>query len=140
MYPWLEYLQAHIGEKEIVGSDSNPFIVALFKHTTYEADSDETPWCAAAACAALEESGYLSPHNAAAKSFETYGEVCELKVGAVVVMRRKDGGRHVTFCNSIMDETRFVGLGGNQADRIKNSVFLKENIVAIRWPVTKESL
>lgn len=135
-FPWLGFMQSHLGEHELAGKDqNNPFILALFAHTTYQPSTDETPWCAAAVSAALEETGFKSTHNAAASSYEVYGKPCELKVGCVVVLQFPNGGKHVTFCNSVMDEERFVGLGGNQANQIKNSIFQREEIIATRWPV-----
>jgi uncharacterized protein (TIGR02594 family) len=132
---WMQWLTKHIGEHEITGTNhNNPFIVSLFKHTTYFTSNDETPWCAACACAALEENGYMSPHRADAISFSKAGSPCELKPGCIVVIRHPSGGHHVTFCDSIVDEHYFVGLGGNQSDCLKKSTYKRSEVIATRWP------
>lgn len=136
--PWLDYMKTHIGEHEFYGPDNNnPFILALFTHTSYKALTDETPWCAAAACTALEETGFQSPHRADAISFKEYGTPCELTPGCIVVLEREDGGHHVTFCNNVIDPYLFAGLGGNQSDMIKYSAFRRDKIIATRWPIKK---
>lgn len=132
----MEFMRRNIGQKEIAGKDqNNPFILALFEHTSYKADTDETPWCAAAVCAALEESGFKSTGSVAAVSYLDYGVACELKQGCVVVLRRKDGGHHVTFCEKVLPGKFFQGLGGNQSDEITISTYMQSSIVAKRWPV-----
>ncbi len=136
--PWIEWMRSHIGEHEIAGSKHNPFIVAMFKYTTYKTDSDETPWCAAAVCTALEETGFKSTRDASAISYASYGVPCALIPGCVVVIRRADGGHHVTFCDHVIDSRSFAGLGGNQSDSLKISTYQRGNIVATRWPVKKD--
>lgn len=134
--PWMKWMRSHLGEKEIAGlRQNNPFIVALFKHTTYKTDTDETPWCAACVCTALEENGFKSTHNAAAISYKDYGTPCDLIPGCIVVMQHPNGGHHVTFLDHIVDGKTFAALGGNQSDMIKVSVYNRSEIIATRWPV-----
>lgn len=134
--PWMDFMRAHLGEKEIAGRDkNNPFIVALFDHTTYETDNDETPWCAACVSTALEVSGFKSTHSAAAISYAKYGAPCELIPGCVVVMQHPNGGHHVTFLDHIVDKQKFAALGGNQSNQLKVSIYDRSEIIATRWPV-----
>ncbi|MFI5342863.1 MAG: TIGR02594 family protein [Chlamydiales bacterium] len=135
-FPWMDFMHDHIGEHELWGEGrNNPFIVAMFKHTDYQAETDETPWCAACVCTALEESGYKSSHRADAISYKDYGDPCEMKPGCIVVMQHPNGGHHVTFCDHIVDANLFAALGGNQSNSLRISVYSRSEIIATRWPV-----
>ena len=136
--PWMGFMRAHLGETEIAGDKANPFIVALFKHTTYKTNSDETPWCAATVCAALEETGFSSPKSAAAISFKNYGAPCELQPGCIVVIEHSNGKHHVTFCNNVISPKLVRCLGGNQSNSLKLTTYTiaegYDKIIATRWP------
>lgn len=133
--PWLAWMESHIGQHETHKTGhSNPFIVALFKHTTYKTNTDATPWCAAAVSTALEVSGYRSAHSASAFAYESYGTKCEAKPGAIVVFRWPTGGGHVSIVKSVGSGT-IACTGGNQADAVKTSVFSRAHSVSYRWPV-----
>lgn len=135
--PWLSWLIKHIGQKEIPGAKHNPWIVWLFKFTSYITKKDETPWCAAAMNAALEVNGYKGTGRADAKSFKTLGKPCELQPGALVVVSRAPGRFHITCCHHLIDNHWFGGIGGNQSDALRVSNYKISDIVAIRWPVKK---
>ncbi len=140
--PWLDRALSKVGEKEIPGSRHNPWIVSLFKWTTYSTNSDETPWCAAFVSWALDIKG-----NAAAKWFATYGMQINKPIpGAIVVLRHTTGsmaGRfHVTFCwNPIhfksMQDFEFKSVGGNQSNAVTTRLYSNYDgyeIYAIRYP------
>lgn len=135
-YAWIEWMKSHIGELEHTGWPATPFDKEVFLHTTYGplADGIMQPGCAATACAALEESGLASPHNAAAESFAEFGSSCALVPGAIVVFKWPGGGHHVTFCERVIDIDRVACLGGNQQSMIKVSIFSRKFILAVRWP------
>lgn len=138
--PWMDWARSHIGEHELSGPNhNNPFIVALFKNTTFRAKSDETPWCAAFVCTALAETGYVSSRSAAAASYDDYGLPCDLVPGCIVTIEHADGSRHVTFCDHLVGDGSFAGLGGNQANQVKLSYYPILSIVATRWPIKAES-
>jgi hypothetical protein len=140
--PWLAWMKSHIGEKEQTGGAPSAFDQEVFSHTSYgNLDGVMEPGCAATACAALEESGYKSPHNAAAESFREFGEECELKPGAVVGFNW-EGEKgvhcdHVTFCDHIVNDDLVACLGGNQGHEVKVSVFSRKFIDFVRFPVEK---
>lgn len=140
--PWMDWLVRNEGQSEISGSKANPFIVDLFRYTSLRnhplSTSDETAWCAALACAALEKNGYKSPDSASAASFDSYGTECELKYGAILTFRRKGGsGRHVTFYYGEVINGKIKCLGGNQSNSLKKSTYSKSDLVSIRWPQKK---
>lgn len=137
--PWMDWLEANRGQKEIPGHEANQFIVDLFKYTslanTQAALSDETAWCAACACAALAKNGFASPDSALAEDFDNYGTPCELKYGAIVTFRWFNGDRHVSFYCGEDAWGRLKCLGGNQGDALKYSSFSKDDVKAVRWPI-----
>lgn len=134
--PWLDWMQSHIGEAEQTGSTPTAFDRAIFKHTNFgDLGGRMEPGCAATACAALEETGYLSPHNAGAISFKNYGLACDLKPGCLVVFQWPSGGHHVTFCKELLPGGLVVCLGGNQGHLLKLSTFNQKFIIATRWPI-----
>lgn len=138
--PWMDWLERNKGEKEIPGTKANPFIIDLFRYTSLKnhplATTDETAWCAAMACAALEKNGYASPRSASAATFDTYGTESDLKYGAILTFRRTGGsGRHVTFYVGTDSQGRLKCLGGNQQDSLKESAYDRSDLIAVRWPV-----
>jgi len=137
--PWMTWLEKNKGWHEVAGEEANPFIIDCFNYTSLKGNklalSDETAWCAALACAALEKNGYLSPHSAAAIAFDNYGTNSTIKYGAILTFKRTGGsGRHVTFF--VKEEFGYLRcIGGNQKDALKESLFPKHDVMAIRWPV-----
>lgn len=137
--PWYHWLDSHLGEHEIEGRDfNNPFILSLFKNTSYHPLNDETPWCAAAINTALIETGYKGTGSAAAISFANYGMPCNKIRGAIIVFKWADGGHHVALLNRVIDDKYVECLGGNQADTVKLSKYKISSIIACRWPIKAE--
>lgn len=138
--PWLAWMKDHIGEKEQTGAPATEFDKEVFSHTGYGSlDGIMEPGCAATACAALEETGFKSPHNAGAESFRHYGVACELKPGAIIGFNWKgiagNSADHVTFCDHVVSDSLVACLGGNQGHEVKVSIFSRNCIAFIRWPV-----
>jgi uncharacterized protein (TIGR02594 family) len=135
---WLDHALKDKGIHEKPGPEANARIIELNSHTRLAAKSDETSWCSSGMCGWFEEVGIPSPHSAAAIDWETWGVPCELRVGAVVVLKRKDPNnpraRHVTLCHALLNKDTFQGYGGNQKDQCKDSTFSVKEITAIRWP------
>jgi uncharacterized protein (TIGR02594 family) len=142
--PWLTWLIKNQGQKEITGPKHNPWIVDLFKHTSYKTNKDETPWCAACINAALENTGYKGTGSAAAKSFDNFGSHSQLKPGAIITLRHANGGRHVTCLHHIIDRNHIACIGGNQNNQLKISIYNiagnasgHDALVGCRWPEKK---
>ncbi len=140
--PWMDWMRSHIGEPEVTGSKATPFDVMVFSHTSDDEVKNSgvmASGCAATACAALELTGYKSPHSAAAISFAKYGTPCELKVGCIVVFQwlsgSDRGGHHVTFCERLNGNGTVDCLGGNQSHKLQISTFGIDSVLATRWPV-----
>lgn len=136
--PWLAWMKGHIGEIEQTGAAATDFDNEVFSHTSYgNLDGVMEAGCAATACAALEESGFKSPHNAAAASFINFGEKSDLVPGAIVVFQWESGDHHVTFCDHVIDVNLVACLGGNQSHQVKVSVFSRKYIVWTGYPIEK---
>lgn len=136
--PWMDWMKKHLGQVEWTGHAPTAFDREIFSHTSFKLGNVMEPGCAATVSAALEETGYKSMHTAWAPSYATYGEACELKVGAVLGFNWSGRGGpadHVTFCYEIPGQGLVACLGGNQSKMVKVSVFSQKNIVYCRWPV-----
>ena len=131
---WLQWLRSHIGESEKTGEQATPFETEIFSHTDCPFDGVELAGCAATMCAALEENGFPSPHNAAAISFRDYGIACDLKPGAILVFEWSENEHHVTCCSSIINSGIVACIGGNQSSTLKISNYPSSKIIACRWP------
>ena len=140
--PWLSWMRARIGAPEITGEKATDFDNEVFSHTSYgNLNGIMQAGCAATACAALEESGYKSPHNAAADSFRTFGEESPLIPGCVIGFNWKEQkgvhADHVSFLDHVMSDGSLACLGGNQSHQVKVSVFSAKYIDFVRFPVEK---
>lgn len=121
---WLTLARSKLGLKEIPGGIHNQEIVQFFDFTSYDAKSDEEPWCAAFVCAMLEMTGYRSTKSAAAISFKDWGiGLKEPKDGCVVVFPH-----HVGF----YDGGKL--LGGNQSNAVTRVSYDFSGAVGYRWP------
>lgn len=134
--PWLTWMNNHKGEIEWTGTQPTQFVIDCFKATNYgKLEGSTPPSCAATLCRALEESGYLSPHSAAAVDFTRTGLGCTLKPGAIAVFKWKNGDHHVSVCTRVIDEDTAEFLGGNQGHKIQTAIYPRKFIIAVRWPV-----
>lgn len=133
--PWMDWMASHLGEPEKTGAPATDFDKEVFSHTNTDLeDGVMLPGCAATVCAALEETGYKSPHSAQAISFKGYGDSCQLTPGCIVVFEWPSGGHHVSFCKEVLGD--YVAcLGGNQTSEVKVSTYSRQYIKATRWPV-----
>lgn len=134
--PWLTWMKSHLGESEKTGEQATAFEKMIFSYTNYgDLNGVEVAGCAATACAALEVTGFKSPHSAAAISFKDYGTSCDLKPGCILVFTWDSGEHHVTFLDHIVDDKYVCALGGNQHHKLDVSVYPRRNISYVRWPV-----
>ena len=130
--PWIDWALREVGQREIVGPTHNSRVLYYHSFCRLHAQDDETPWCAAFVCAALENSGVRSTRSARAADYATWGLPCELKDGAIVVFSKHDpdakGSGHVGFY------WRGKCLGGNQRNRVGLDDRDWSKVVAVRWP------
>jgi uncharacterized protein (TIGR02594 family) len=135
---WLQAARRELGQREKPGPAENTRIVWYHSFSKLRAQSEKIPWCASFVNAMLETTGIRSTRSAAANSYVSWGQECELKDGAVVVFGKVDpdagGTGHVAFCVGVEGDSVFV-LGGNQKNAVTVAKRPKDQIVAIRWPV-----
>lgn len=141
----IDWARGELGQKEIAGSQDNPRIRWYHTHCANigsKEHPDEVAWCSSFLNAAADECGMKKTDNALASSWEKYGEDTgdQVDEGDVIVIRRADGGRHVTLANKPFSRSQdkyFEGLGGNQSNSVCVSTYSTANIVAARKWVAK---
>lgn len=131
-YSWMDIANNERGVKEAAGSAANPRIVEYHKTTTLAATSDEVPWCSSFLNWVMKTAKYPFTKSAAARSWLTYGQECELHVGCIVVFRRT-GGNHVGFCVGFTPHSIMV-LGGNQANEVNVRNYPRRDFLGARLP------
>lgn len=136
---WLTWARGEIGAREVVGSKHNPRVVDYWDigKVALDVNDDETPWCAAFACAAIESAGYRSPRTGRARGFEP-GIRCLIAdnaLGAIVVLSSDRGpaSGHVGFLEGV-SKTSVRLLGGNQGNAVSIAEFPLSRVVHVLWP------
>ena len=142
----IEFQKQYLGQKEIKGTESNPFILKIIKLFFPKHDDDSTiAWCAIWAAYVLYKTGKLTwkdvfvTHRTRLASSRylasLFHESINPKVGDLVLLSRGDDPSkgHIAFLNAPLDlHENFIELfGGNQRDRIGVDNFLKVRIVNI---------
>lgn len=137
--PWLTWARAEIGTREQVGAQHNARVLEYWRlgQVPLDVNDDETPWCAAFVCAALESVHIRSARTPRARGFISGPSLtpCDARIGAIVVLSsdRGAGSGHVGFLTGI-SLGGIVLLGGNQGNRVCEAPFSGSKIVSICWP------
>ncbi len=137
--PWLTWARGEIGTRETVGTQHNPRVLDYWKlgKVALSVNDDETPWCAAFVCAALESAGIRSPRTPRARGFASGPTVapCDARLGAIVVLSSDRGAAsgHVGILTGIGNGTLTL-LGGNQGNRVCEAPFASSKLVSLVWP------
>lgn len=134
---WLSVARAFVGITEIPGPASAAVILrwgADIKAPDFT--NDETAWCAVflnrlmMACQLqMAGAGY---DLLRAKSFETWGQMSRIALGAIMVFNRP-GGYHVGLYLGEKRDAHLV-LGGNTANAVAGGWIRKDRLTAVRWP------
>lgn len=134
---WLKEARKHIGQKEVAGLKSNPWIVGLRGKVKSWLTGDDgvVPWCGLFCDFCMTAAGIAPPKNSfRAKSWLDWGTaIANPVVGAVVVFTR-DGGGHVGFVVGKDKAGSLLVLGGNQGDMVKVSPFALSRVTGFRVP------
>jgi uncharacterized protein (TIGR02594 family) len=136
----IDWMRGERGQKEIPGVKDNPRIRWYHSHCANigsKEHPDEVPWCSSILNAAADECGMKKTDNALASSWDHYGTDVGAYVpeGAIVTIKHAGGGRHVCLANrkfNRYNDATFEGLGGNQGNMVKVSVFSCSTIVSCR--------
>jgi len=135
---WFAQMLARLGEAEVPGHQHNAWILRCHALTSLGADDDETAWCSASACWAMESSGIRSTRSAAAASWRTWGvKLDRPRRGCIVVIPRRDArnpnAAHVAFYAGDAPG-KILLLGGNQANRLSIAPYPNTVPAVFRWP------
>lgn len=130
------WARGELGQKEIAGVQDNPRIRWYHTHCANIGSiehPDEVPWCSSFLNAAADECGMEKTDNALAVSWKNYGEDSgdDVEEGDIVVI----GSSHVTLANKPFNRrtsVNFEGLGGNQGNEVKISIYAVSSISAVR--------
>ncbi len=115
------------------GDRENPVIIAFFAMATSSTENtaDQTPWCAAFMNWCMMRAGYAGTYSTSSGTFRCLGSETDApRTGNVAVFNRMDshencsGFGHVAFFLEDLRLTVKV-LGGNQSNRIKESIYWK---------------
>lgn len=132
---WLPIARKFIGVKEIKGPKHNPIITGWLKVLGAWYDDDESPWCGVYPAAVFKTLGYKYPtYYMRAKDWLKWGQRVPVCLGAVGIKSRKGGG-HVTIIVGRTQTGLLVGLGGNQNDEVRYSVFPPDAFEGFRYPI-----
>jgi uncharacterized protein (TIGR02594 family) len=140
---WIDTARSYLGEARIEGVADNPRILDLWDaaHLTHDG-GDEDPWCAAFVGGAFAMNGLRGSGSAAARSYADWGEPCEFRRGAVVLIQPPGSPHitHVAFALEDRGDTVLV-IGGNQGGDHACTVtaFKTRSIVGYRWPIGVET-
>lgn len=138
---WLQVARQYLGQKEVPGPQSNPWILGLWEtipwiwSTVTRKDDSLAAWCGAFMRLCLVMSD-LTPPKAwyRASAYVEYGiNVGYPALGAIGII--KNGKQwHVGIIAGKDHAGNIIMLGGNQNDSVKLSAFKPDLFKAYRWP------
>lgn len=139
---WHAWARTQIGVQEIVGPQHNQAVIDYWKSGRIPLDvrNDETAWCAALVCAAIELAGYRSTRSGRARSYlEDRKNMidCDERIGAIAVFSSPAGAAfgHVGLIESVGDTAIYV-VGGNQGNQVSVAPFKRSRLLRVCWPAT----
>lgn len=142
---WLDHSRSFIGQKEIAGLKSNPWIVRLWDKAAWlwatKKDDSQLPWCGAFVAHCLRLSDLTPPKNwFRASAYADYGQaLSQPALGCIGVMTRAGGG-HVGFVIGQDNAGNILMLGGNQGDAVKVSAFPRARFTQFVWPIASDEI
>lgn len=130
--PWLATALLELGTHE---KRNEPRVRMYHGVTAAGEASGAVYWCSSFLCWVLERHGIRHTRSKRARSYETWGELGDLRElwpGSVCVFPRGDGG-HVAFALHASDDWIWC-VGGNQANSVSVQKFARSILVTARWP------
>jgi uncharacterized protein (TIGR02594 family) len=133
---WVTKALEYLGQEEIPGAKTAPFIAKALVYMKAWWTDDETPWCGVAAGGCMKFAGYAPPKAYyRAKAWLDWGKVLHSPVYGCVVIFTRDGGGHVGFVVGIDTKGRLMVLGGNQGNKVSIAPFDFARVAGYRMPV-----
>lgn len=138
---WLKVARKFIGQKEVKGIQSNPWILSLWDTVPWiwasyaRKDDSLAPWCGAFMRKVMIDSDIKSPRKWwSAREWSTWGMPLSTPLfGSIGVMIRKGGG-HVGIIVGRDNAGNLLVLGGNQGDAVSVAAFNPSRFTAFVWP------
>lgn len=135
--PWLTALRAKLGEREIEGPGSNPWIAEVLATVRLVGDDSKIPWCSATIAWAMLTSGQsVEGVTGMARSWLRWGrEIASPVLGCVTVLSRPPdpSSGHVGLYLREND-AQICLLGGNQHNRVSEAWFPRARLLSYRMP------
>jgi len=134
--PWVDEAYKFLGQKELPGNATAPFIASWLVELKAWWKDDETPWCGTTVAHCLKSTGYPITKNwFRAKAWATYGTSVPKAVYGCIVVFEREGGGHVGFVvGGSVDGTKIMVLGGNQDNGVCIREFPVSRAIAYRYP------
>lgn len=139
--PWAEVLFREMlhGVIEEAGPKHNPRILEYWSAVdTFQPTDDETSWCAAAMNWALMVVGVRGPRRPNARSFLSWGERCDGRLGGIAVLWRGSPDGWQGHVGILVGEAPRSGevllLGGNQGNRVGINSYSASRLLGYRRP------
>jgi uncharacterized protein (TIGR02594 family) len=138
---WLREAREYIGQRELPGAPTAPFIGRWLADLGAWWRDDATPWCGLAVATWMKACGVgLPKHWYRARAWLDWGvPLAAPAVGAVVVFERQGGG-HVGLIVGKDERGRLLVLGGNQGDAVSIAPFDMQRVLGYRWPADQLAL
>lgn len=155
---WMTIARAELrhGVYEIPGPESEKRIELYQSFCDWKHSNDAIAWCSSFACFCVEggDSTYQllkgrqrfvqSTRSARARSWLEWGvEISHPPIGAIVVMKRgpepqpdktvTDAKGHVCLFDGWANPDEFVGVGGNQSNQVRASLYKIDSVLAFKW-------
>jgi uncharacterized protein (TIGR02594 family) len=140
----LNEARQHLGQKEVPGAASNPFIERVWLALpggkwfwdNAKKDDGQVPWCGAFVAYVCHSIRLPFPKlYAGAKSWADWGVDAGGPLhGAVAVLVRNGGGHVGIVTGTTLDGKHVRLLGGNQGDAVSEAWFPVERVIAYRLP------
>lgn len=140
---YLAEAQKHVGQKEVPGPKSNPWIAQMWAAlpggkwfwTNYGSDDSRLAWCGGFVAYCLQVTGYpIVKSYASARAWAAYGVGLTKPCHGCIVVFSRDGGGHVGFVVGFAEDGRLLVLGGNQGDAVNIRAFDPSRVLAYRMP------
>lgn len=142
--PWLTIGYSYLGQREIKGPQTAPFITKWLSKLHAWWKDDESAWCGTFIAGCLEESNEKYHTNLTwptywmrALAWKDYGTKlveAQYRPGAICVKTRVGGGHVFEYVGE--NATHILGLAGNTSDSVKEAWYPKHDgsLVAVVWP------
>ena len=135
---WMRAAEAELarGVREIAGTEHHPRILEYHAATSFQASTDEVPWCSSFVNWCMQQAGYDGTRSAAARSWLTWGEPLEQPTyGAITVLARGKNPAlgHVGFFTDRRG-TDVLLMSGNQGNAVSIAAYPVARVLGYRWP------